>query len=131
MQELINELRNEGWSLIKGGFGREFITSAIEWICKTATQADNDKRLEAEFEENSLNGTKQIRKLRRLIWNDIIFWTDLFTRSGIFDLGRSLVPGDLAVIYHAAFLKPKIVGSAIEFHQDQALWSYDYPNAVN
>jgi ectoine hydroxylase-related dioxygenase (phytanoyl-CoA dioxygenase family) len=37
----------------------------------------------------------------------------------------------VALTFHASFLKPPRVGTPVALHQDQALWKYDYPNAIS
>lgn len=131
LSSLREKFLNEGWVPISDAFAKEFRIQSLRWLMSAISRAENDPSLEAEFEEVSLNGHRPIRKLRRLFWNDSEFWSKVFELSGIFDLARRLINGKPAIIYHASFLKPKLVGSPVGFHQDQALWSHDYPDAFN
>ncbi|MCG6122423.1 MAG: phytanoyl-CoA dioxygenase family protein [Microvirga sp.] len=82
---------------------------------------------EAEFEP----GTDTPRKLRRLYWNDEAFWRRVFADAHLPQLAERLVGAPVGLTFHAAFLKPAEVGTQVALHQDQALWKYDYPNAVS
>jgi hypothetical protein len=127
----MKELEDKGWFVKTNAFGEEFRIKSINWLRAAVKRAKNDPALEPEFEANSSGENKPVRKLRRLLWNDFDFWIKILELSGIFDLGRSLIRRKPSVIYHAAFLKSKSVGSAVGFHQDQGLWTYDYPDAFN
>lgn len=124
-------LDEEGWHLVKGGFGNGYLLEVQNWLQGAIGRAKIDPTLEAQFEENYVDSMKPVRKLRRLLWNDIPFWSRILEQSGIFDLARRFVPGDPVIIHHAAFLKSKHVGTETGFHQDQGLWDHEYPNAIN
>lgn len=85
---------------------------------------------EPEYDHGA-DGTARLRKLRRLVWNDPGFWAPIINRSGAADVARELVGAQAAIVFHAAFLKPARVGTAVALHQDQALWSMRYPRAVS
>lgn len=85
---------------------------------------------QAEFEPVSDPGSTPLRKLRRLFWNDESFWLEAFSRMKLGDLVRRIVDRPV-LIFHAAFLKPRRVGSPVGLHQDQAFWPRSYPGAVS
>jgi ectoine hydroxylase-related dioxygenase (phytanoyl-CoA dioxygenase family) len=121
----------QGWCVIPQALDSEARTSALEWITAAAARAESDPGLQAQFEEGSPGSRQAVKKMRRLLWNDQPFWTDLLRRCGLFAIGKTFVPGTPAVIFHASFLKPAFVGSRIGLHQDQGLWEQQYPNAVS
>lgn len=84
---------------------------------------------EPEYDE--ADGIRRLRKLRRLLWNDPEIWAPLLNRAGVPELARQVVGEDAAVVFHAAFLKPALVGTEVALHQDQALWSFVYPKAFS
>lgn len=84
-------------------------------------------RYEPVYEPN----TRILRKVRRLLWNDPDFWRPMLSESPIPELVTSCVGRPVDLIYHAAFLKPARIGSAVALHQDQYLWDYEYPEAVS
>lgn len=120
-----------GWAVSKNVLTSGLRGSAVEWLTEAAARAEREPTLEPEFEQQRLDGLPAVRKLRRLLWNDMPFWTDWLRRSGIFELGASFIGRDPAIVFHAAFLKPRRIGSMVALHQDQALWSNDYPDAVS
>lgn len=124
-------LAPSGWRLFRQVFPDPAREAAEEWIDAVALRAEQDSGLEPEFEPLLLDGRLAARKLRRLFWNDEPFWTELFQRCNLLELGASFLAGTPALIYHAAFLKARMVGSKVALHQDQALWNHDYPGAVS
>jgi hypothetical protein len=74
---------------------------------------------------------RRLRKLRRLIWNDRALFGPIINRTGAPDLAEALIGPTAVLILHAAFLKPARVGTHVAPHQDQALWSDDYPGAFS
>jgi hypothetical protein len=84
---------------------------------------------EAEYDE--AEGVRRLRKLRRLLWNDPGLWGPLLNRTGATDLARQVVGERATAVFHAAFLKPGKVGTEVALHQDQALWTYQYPKAFS
>jgi hypothetical protein len=124
------KVRDDGWFLLPNGFAERFRVKCIDWLSSAAMRAQIDPTLEAEFED-VVDKYKPVRKLRRLFWNDLEFWSEILELSGVFNLARQLMSGKPALIYHASFLKPKLIGSSVGFHQDQALWSHEYPDAFN
>ncbi|EST38948.1 hypothetical protein N566_04745 [Streptomycetaceae bacterium MP113-05] len=74
---------------------------------------------------------RRLRKLRRLVWNDRALYGPILNRMGAVDLAERIIGPSAVVIFHAAFLKPARVGTAVAPHQDQALWSQDYPGAFS
>ena|ERR1700686_2315389 len=121
----------QGWAVFSDILHPSLRNSAVKWIHAAEARAGEDSALEPEFEPETLKGQLSVRKLRRLLWNDTPFWTDWLAQSGILELGASFIRGEPAVVFQAAFLKPGIIGSKVALHQDQALWTYDYPKAVS
>ena len=104
-------------------------TSRVKGWLKAIVDRDQGipASLEAEFEPEG----NAIRKLRRLYWNDESFWNGIFNESRLPYLAKSLVGAPVALTFHAAFLKSARIGTPVALHQDQALWRFDYPNAVS
>jgi ectoine hydroxylase-related dioxygenase (phytanoyl-CoA dioxygenase family) len=127
----LSSYRTSGWAVLRKVLTPQLRESAAGWLREAAARAEGEPRLEPEFEPRALDGRRAVRKLRRLLWNDLPFWTDWLRRAGIFKLGGAFVGDDPAVVFHAAFLKPRAVGSRVALHQDQALWGNDYPDAVS
>jgi hypothetical protein len=123
--------REKGWCLFPRAYPEEYRRSALGWLRRAEQEARHDPGFEAQLEEEDLDGRPVTRKLRRLLWNDPEFWAPNLEESGIFDLGRGFLGGEAAVVFHAAFLKPRRVGSPIGLHQDQGLWEHTYPGAVS
>lgn len=129
---LPSSYETSGWAVSGDVLTPRLREAAVEWLALAAARAESQPTLEAEFERQTLDGLPVIRKLRRLLWNDPSFWRDWLRRSGIFEFGASAIAGgDPAVVFHAAFFKPRLIGSPVALHQDQALWSHDYPDAVS
>jgi ectoine hydroxylase-related dioxygenase (phytanoyl-CoA dioxygenase family) len=84
---------------------------------------------EAEYDE--ADGKRRLRKLRRLIWNDPEIWGPMLVRSGVPELARQVLGDSATIVFHAAFLKPAEIGTPVAAHQDQALWSREYPGAFS
>lgn len=85
-----------------------------------------------ELEEDSLtDGPRRLRKLRRLIWNAPDLFAPILVDSGAIDLAEDLLGENAGLVFHAAFLKPALIGGHVAAHQDQALWSRVYPNAFS
>lgn len=92
---------------------------------------------EANFEEPEVTNSssestqRRLRKLRRLIWNRPDLFAPILCRSGIIDLAERMLGPEAAIVFHAAFLKPAQIGTHVGLHQDQALWSREYPGAFS
>lgn len=123
--------KTDGWAVFKDVVRLSLRESAVQWLYAAAAQAEEKATLEAEFEPRMPGKQSKVRKLRRLLWNDTPFWTNWLYQSGIVELGTSFVKPEPAIVFHAAFLKPGTIGSKVGLHQDQALWSYDYPEAIS
>lgn len=130
-QESLLSVAPTGWILLRDVFPSPAREAAERWIDAYASSAEHGTGLEPEFEPVLLDGRLAPRKLRRLFWNDQAFWSELFRSSKLLELGACFLAGEPALIYHAAFLKCRLIGSKVALHQDQALWNYDYPGAVS
>jgi len=130
---IAKDLEIEGWSVIRSAVPVELVSSIEEWLKKAEISAEQGGTLEPEFENKdpSVMADKAARKLRRLFWNDIPFWRDALSRAGIFDIANNVIGPDAVMTFNAAFLKPPKVGSHTAFHQDQYLWQFTYPKALN
>jgi ectoine hydroxylase-related dioxygenase (phytanoyl-CoA dioxygenase family) len=117
--------------MFRRAFPKGACEAAINWLNSASTKADTTPSLEAEFEMNTPEGPRSVRKLRRLLWNDMPFWSEVLEQSKILELGAAFIEESPTVVFHAAFLKPRLIGSEVAFHQDQALWNYDYPDAIS
>jgi hypothetical protein len=88
-----------------------------------------DSGYEPEYDTDG--GTRRLRKVRRLLWNEPELWGPLLNRSGIAKLAGQLIGLDAQLVFLAAFLKPARIGSEVALHQDQALWRQKYPGAFS
>jgi hypothetical protein len=108
--------------------------SALKWLGRLEGQGRSvPSSYMPEFErgtQGSADAGTSLRKVRRLFWNDPAFWGDFIRESGIADCAKTLLEKP-ALIFHAAFLKPRVVGSAVGFHQDQGLWPRPFPGAIS
>jgi hypothetical protein len=84
-----------------------------------------------EPEYDSRDGVRRLRKLRRLLWNDPGLWGPILNRTGVGRLATEIIGDGAVIVFHAAFLKAARVGTEVALHQDQALWSYQYPDAFS
>ena len=75
--------------------------------------------------------SRRLRKLRRMIWNDRSLFGPILNRMGAPDVAERIIGPGAVLILHAAFLKPAYVGTHVAPHQDQALWSRQYPRAFS
>ena len=125
-------IERDGVAVLPGVLGGALIADAKDWLAKVERQGRSiPESYQPEFEPGPADDeSTPPRKLRRLLWNDRPFWQDFLARSGLADLARALVPSPV-LIFHAAFLKPRRVGSHVGFHQDQALWDRVHPGAVS
>lgn len=119
----------DGCQLLPGLLAEADVSRAVAFFDGLDGAAEVPPAYEAEYDE--ADGVRRLRKLRRLLWNDPQIWGPLLNRAGVPDLARELVGDDAAVVFHAAFLKPALVGTEVALHQDQALWSYEYPKAFS
>lgn len=122
------QLSNQGAVTLPGLFSPDAVAAMRQWL---GTWLEKGRGVPASFEPEFEPGSEAVRKLRRLFWNDRTFWTGLFDAAGLPGIARELVGAPPALTFHAAFLKPSEVGTPVALHQDQALWRYDYPNAVS
>jgi len=127
----LDEYRSLGIASVPGLLDSTQLSAAREWLARLIALGDQlPASYEPEFEPGALDAPR-VRKLRRLYWNDPAFWSPLLVISRIAEVARKLVGADVALVFHAAFLKPARAGSPVALHQDQALWRYVYPNAVS
>jgi hypothetical protein len=127
----IEEYTATGVTAIRSLLRHEQVEQAQNWLWRIVDQGNQiSPELQPEFEEGK-DTEIAIRKLRRLYWHDIRFWSTFFEETDISSLAHQFIASDLALIFHAAFLKPARVGSAVVLHQDQALWEHSYPRAIS
>lgn len=84
---------------------------------------------EPEF-DCSPDGKRRLRKLRRLFWNDPVFWSQILAHSTIGRTALDWIGPGATLVFHAAFMKPGRIGSPTALHQDQGLWERSYPGAL-
>lgn len=92
-------------------------------------KAELPESWEAQYDEST--GERRLRKLRRLLWNRPELFAPILCRAGITEIAETVIGPEAVVVFHAAFLKPARIGTAVGLHQDQALWSRDYPDALS
>jgi ectoine hydroxylase-related dioxygenase (phytanoyl-CoA dioxygenase family) len=125
----LNQLDQKGYTIVPDLLGEDQVAEVKDWVARIiACGNDAPKSLEPQFE---CTDPTSLRKIRRLFWHDMPFWMDQFRRGKLREFVRESIGEDAALIFHAAFLKPAGVGSAIEPHQDQALWPQPYPSAIS
>lgn len=123
-------IEEEGVTVMPGLLSATLVGEAKQWLAGVESLGNAiPASYQPEFEPSEPGARVPPRKLRRLLWNDRPFWQDFLRRSGLDDLARSLVRAPV-MIFHAAFLKPRRIGSHVGFHQDQALWDRPHPGAV-
>jgi len=125
------DLEPDGYALFPGALAAGPRSAALDWLSRAERRALDEPGLQAQFEPAAPGEQPVVRKLRRLIWNDPHFWRDVLEGAGVLELGERLVPGRTAIVGHTAFLKPGRVGTRVPLHQDQRLWSAQWPGAVS
>lgn len=128
---MLSEYRSQGYCVFKNALSAQAICAIDRWLDDACDRASATPTLEPQFEDTDQQSGRTVRKLRRLFWNDPAFWERTLANEGVFDLARNVVSAAPALVFHAAFLKPAGIGSPVAYHQDQALWTYSYPNAAN
>lgn len=86
---------------------------------------------ELEFQYDTKNGEKKVKKMRGLHLVDPEYWSPLWKNDRIQAFLKNNFKEEIKVAFCAAFMKPKGIGTRIPYHQDQALWAKEYPNAVS
>ena len=104
------------------------VAAIRDWL---GTVVARGRSIPASFEPEFEAGTDAVRKLRRLYWNDEAFWGGVFNQSGLPEMACRFVGRPVVLTFHAAFTKPSAVGTRVALHQDQALWTHQYPGAVS
>ncbi|MDH6578819.1 phytanoyl-CoA dioxygenase family protein [Kitasatospora sp. MAP5-34] len=125
----IDAYGRDGYQVLPELLGPEDQRRALEFFDTFDAAEHVASDYEAEYDEAA--GVRRLRKLRRLLWNDPTLWGPMLNRAGVTELARTVVGEDAAVVFHAAFLKPALVGTEVALHQDQALWTYTYPKAFS
>lgn len=105
---------------------QESTRAAMDWVICHATSPS--KALEPEFDIHD-DVRKSAKKIRKLYWQDKVFWDDWFRDTGLLALVRSYIK-DPVLIKHAAFVKRHVDESYIPLHQDVLLWEKPYKTAV-
>ncbi|MGF1427366.1 phytanoyl-CoA dioxygenase family protein [Kitasatospora sp. LaBMicrA B282] len=119
----------DGYHTLPGLLRAEDTRRALEFFDAFDAAEQVAAGYEAEYDQ--ADGLRRLRKLRRLLWNDPALWGPMLNRAGVTELARTVVGENAAVVFHAAFLKPALVGTEVALHQDQALWTYTYPKAFS
>jgi hypothetical protein len=123
------QYRRDGYHLLPGALDDKDLRRVVEFMNQLDAEASLPDSYEAEYDEGE--GIRRLRKLRRLLWNEPELWGPLLNRTGAPELARRIIGDGAAVVFHAAFLKPALVGTEVALHQDQALWTYDYLGAFS
>ncbi len=121
-----------GFSIVNSLISDTQIARAHSWLMgATAWGTSAPSSLQPQYESHLADEhIQQLRKVRRLFWHDKHFWESWCWQSGLFDLVSGLLNHQATLINHAAFIKQP-GGSAVVPHQDQALWPFDYPDAIS
>ncbi|MFF7359445.1 hypothetical protein [Streptomyces sp. NPDC008125] len=125
----LDTCQRDGYQLLPGLLAEEDIGRAVGFFDHLDGAAEVASSYEPEYDE--ADGVRRLRKLRRLLWNDPRVWGPMLNRAGVPELAREVVGDGAAVVFHPAFLTPALVGTAVALHQDQALWTYEYPKAFS
>ena len=118
-----------GYVHIKNFIEMENIRPAKNECIRIANNIPTNAYVEYEFIQNK--APKMIRKIRRIFWTNEMFWKNFLNKSGIASLIKKRIGKGATLIYNAAFFKRALFGGEIAPHQDQSLWEYYYPNAIN
>lgn len=121
--------QRDGYQLLPELLTAEDRSRAVAFFDGLDGAAEVPASYQAEYDEG--DGVRRLRKLRRLLWNDPQVWGPLLNRAGVTDLARQVIGDSAGVVFHAAFLKPALVGTEVALHQDQALWTNHYPKAFS
>jgi ectoine hydroxylase-related dioxygenase (phytanoyl-CoA dioxygenase family) len=121
--------REEGFLELPGALGERDLARAIEAFDRLEEAGEVPAGLEAEYDE--AGGRRRLRKLRRLLWEAPDLWAPILVRAGVAELGRDVLGEEATIVFHAAFLKSAEFGTPVAPHQDQALWSRQYPGAFS
>lgn len=113
--------------------GRRLTDEQIASINSLFDELDKKASISTDWEAqyDSKKGVHRLRKLRRLIWNRPELFAPLLHSTGVLDIAETVIGPTANIIFHAAFLKPARIGTAVGLHQDQALWDYEYPKAFS
>lgn len=119
---------DEGRAYLRGSLSHADVAAARDEFARL--EADGPPPgYQAEFDVS--DGERRLRKLRRLLWNEPSLWSGILHRSRFPEIAQSILGDHATVVFHAAFLKPARIGTAVALHQDQALWRHAYPGAFS
>jgi ectoine hydroxylase-related dioxygenase (phytanoyl-CoA dioxygenase family) len=125
----IGDYEARGYHELPGLLGEADRQRAVTEFDRLESREEVPLSYEAEYDE--ADGRRRLRKLRRLIWNDLEAWGPMLVRSGVPELARQVLGDGATIVFHAAFLKPAEIGTPVAAHQDQALWSREYAGAFS
>lgn len=125
----LHAYQRDGYYPLPDFLGKEDIASAVAFFDRLEVIDELPDSYQVEYDESG--DVRRLRKLRRLLWNAPAFWGPLLNRAGVPELARQVIGEDATAVFHAAFLKPARVGAEVALHQDQALWTYEYPKAFS
>ena len=133
MEQLISSKLERELSEVGVTTLRQLLTAGAICTLRRWLQAvvDLKREIPGSFEPEFEPGSDEVRKLRRLYWNDKAFWENFFIETALPAIIRRFVKAPISLTFHAAFLKPAKMGTEVVLHQDQALWKYNYPDAVS
>lgn len=118
----------DGYQVLPHRLEEKDVRRAVEFF-DDLDRREVDPAYQPEFDADGT--ARRLRKVRRLLWNDPHLWGPMLNRAGVGELAHQIIGESAAVVFHAAFLKPAKIGTPVALHQDQALWSYDYPSAFS
>lgn len=105
------------------------VATITELFDRLDAETDLPASWEPQYDEST--GERRLRKLRRLLWNRPELFAPILCRAGLPEIAEAVIGPDAVVVFSAAFLKPARIGTAVGLHQDQALWSKEYPSAFS
>lgn len=126
-REQLGDYVRDGWLALRGLMPDAVRESALLALDELDRRPAVPPGYQAEHEP----GGGRLRKLRRLLWTEPQVWGPVAARCGAPEVATQLLGERATLIFHAAFLKPGQVGSEVALHQDQALWSRQYPGAFS
>lgn len=112
--------------IVRGLLSQEHTAAALQWVMSRSEQPQ--AALEPEFDIAD-DQHHQAKKIRKLFWNDPLFWGAWLDNSGLSALS-SVALQRPRLIKHAAFIKRGRDESYIPLHQDIALWERKYTSAI-
>jgi len=125
----LDRYQRDGFLELGPRLGPDDVAAVLARFAELDAAPDVPPQYEAQYD--TAGPERRLRKLRRLVWNDPALFAPMLVRAGAPELVEEVVGPGAVIVFHAAFLKPARIGTQVGLHQDQALWSRDYPSAFS